>query len=166
MRDAQFEWRGDDTVEALLARYRAEKDGELKTRWQALWLLRRGEPRSEVADVLGVNPRTLRDWIAWYAEGGCSCVAAHRRGAGGGGVPRLAWQQRAQIRDGAAEGRFRGVAAAQEWVRQEFGVDYTYWGMRSVLDRMLIHRRVPRPLAANADLAAQEAWVKGGSGER
>ena len=43
---------------------------------------------------------------------------------------------------------------------------YTYDGMRNLLDRIGIHPRVPRPLAVPADLAAQEAWQKGGCVKR
>ena len=46
-------------------------------------------------------------------------------------------------------------------MEQQFGVRYTEWGMRSLLHRLKISPKVPRPLAANADLAAQEAWEKG-----
>ena len=38
---------------------------------------------------------------------------------------------------------------------------YTGRGMRSLLHRLEITKRVPRPLAAQADLAAQEAWSRG-----
>ncbi len=166
MRTGELEWRQEDTTEALLARYRAEKDGEVKPRWHALWLLRRGDSRSQVGDVLGIDPRTLREWIAWYRQGGCDAVARHRQGRRGGHTPRLTPQQQAAIRERAAQGKFRGIAAVGEWVRHEFGVAYSYWGIRSILDRLQIHPRVPRPVAANADLAAQDAWQKGGCGKR
>lgn len=165
MRSGELEWRDEDTVEALLARYRAEKDGALKPRWQALWLLRRGKSRSQVVDALGVDPRTLRDWVGWYRQGGCPAIAEHRKGKRGGGRPRLTPQQFGRIDERAAQGFFRNAAAVQEWVRREWGVVYTYWGMRSILDRLQIHLRVPRPLAAKADLAAQDAWKRGVYGE-
>ncbi len=166
MRTGELEWRQEDTAEALRARYRAERDGELKPRWHALWLLRRGNSRSQVGDVLGIDPRTLREWITWYRQGGCMAVAGHRQGRRGGDVPRLTPQQQAGIRERAAQGEFRGIAAVREWVRQELGVDYTYWGVRSVLDRLQVGPHVPRPVAAKADPAVQEAWKRGGYGER
>ena len=164
MRDAPIQWREEDTVEALLVRYRAEKVLELRPRWQALWLLRRGKLRSEVADFLGIHPRTLRDWVAWYRQGGCAAVAQHREGGRGGGMPRLTAEEIEQVRERAARGELRTIGEAGEWVKQEFGATYTYWGIRSVLDRMQVHPRVPRPLAAKADPAVQEAWKRGGCG--
>lgn len=166
MGTAEIAWQEGDTVEALFARYRSEGNPKLLPRWQALWLLRRGMHRSQVADVIGIDPRTLREWVSWYRQGGCLAVASHRQGREGGSPPRLSMSQRDQVRDRAAQGAFRGIAAVREWVSHEFGVDYTYWGMRSILDRMQIHLKVPRPLAVKGSLAAQEAWQKGGCGKR
>lgn len=162
MRAAPIQWRDEDTVETLLARYRAEKVLELRPRWQALWLLRRGKSRSEVADVLGIHPRTLRDWVAWYRKGGCAAVAQHREGGRTGSVPRLTAEQLGEISERAARGELRTIGEAGEWVKDEFSVTYTYWGIRSVLDRLHIHPREPRPLAGKADLTVQDAWKKGG----
>ncbi|MHB9022751.1 MAG: LacI family DNA-binding transcriptional regulator [Armatimonadota bacterium] len=75
---AKITWRSEDTIEALSARFHNEAAPDLRPRWQALWLLRQGYARAEVAREVGVNPRTLRDWLAWYRAGGASAVAAHR----------------------------------------------------------------------------------------
>ena len=63
----------------------------------------------------------------------------------------------------AAEGAFRTIHDAVRWVRETFGVEYTYWGMRSLFNRLKIKRKVPRPRAVKADPEAQAAWKKGGS---
>ena len=162
MRTAPIQWRDEDTVEALLARYRAEKVLELRTRWHALWLLRTGKSRAEVAGVLAIDPRTLRDWVCWYRQGGCATVAQHREGGRGGRVSRLSSEQLGLIREQAARGVWGNTRDVGEWVKQEFGITYTYWGIRSVLDRLHIHPREPRPIAAKADVDVQEAWKKGG----
>ena len=60
-----------------------------------------------------------------------------------------------------ARGRIRTVGEAVRWVEWQFGVRYTAWGMRSLLQRLTIGPKVPRPLAAQADLEAQEAWKRG-----
>jgi transposase len=158
----QIEWRSSDTVEELAYRYHTETKAEGKVRWHALWLLRRGVERTEVCDVLDINARTLRDWIAWYRQGGCAEVAQHHRGGCQGADPRLALEQLAELVAWAETGMFRTIAEVQHWVQTEWGVVYTYWGMRSLLDRLHIHAKVPRPQAATADPAAQETWKKGG----
>jgi transposase len=162
MRRSEIEWREEDTEVELGHLYRMETRRELRPRWQALWLLRRGKSRAEVCDVVGVNPRTLRDWIAWYRDGGTATVRRHRIG-GHGSLPKLAQEQCAEIVERAGEGEFRTIEQVRIWVIETWGIYYTYWGMRTVLDRLHIHPRVPRPLAAKADLELQESWKKGGS---
>lgn len=77
---SQISWREEDSERELWYRYQSESAPELRPRWQALWLLRQGYTRKSVVHVLGINPRTLRDWLSWYQTGGCAEVAWHRRG--------------------------------------------------------------------------------------
>lgn len=161
MRPGTIDWRDEDTETELSYLYHSEKDPELRPRWQALWLLRRGVSRAEVVDVLGITGRALRNWIAWYRQGGTDAVRKHHQG-GYGHPPRLSDEQCAQIKSKAANGEFRVIDDVRVFVEQQWSVHYTYWGMRSVLDRLKIHRRVPRPVAAKADLEAQAAWRKRG----
>ncbi|MHB9134454.1 MAG: helix-turn-helix domain-containing protein [Armatimonadota bacterium] len=58
-------WHAEDTSDELEYRYHTEPISVLRPRWQALWLLRQGYTRKTVAHLVGINPRTLRDWIAW-----------------------------------------------------------------------------------------------------
>jgi len=155
-------WYAGDTIDELDYRYHAEPVPELRPRWQAFWLLRQGYTRKTVVRLVEVNPRTLRDWIAWYRIGGCAQVAQHRLGAGNGQTCRLTEAQLAELAAWAATGRFYTYADARRWVAATWHVSYTTDGMRSLLDRIGIHPRVPRPLAGEADRAAQETWKKGG----
>ena len=47
-------------------------------------------------------------------------------------------------------------------MQEHFGVADTVSGMHQLLRRLRCKPKVPRPLAEKADLAAQEAWKKGG----
>jgi len=165
MQRGQIEWRSTDTVAELAYRYHTERDVKRQRRWHALWLLRRGLARAEVCDLLDINPRTLRDWIAWYRHGGCAEVAQHQQG-GHGTTPRLSLEQLAELVAWIGTGMFRTIDEVRQWVQAEWGVVYTYWGMRSVLDRLQVHAKVPRPQAVTADPAAQAAWKKGGQPKR
>jgi len=158
----QIAWRATDTVAELAYRYHTETKVDRQVRWHALWLLRRGLARAAVCDLLDINPRTLRDWIAWYRQGGCAGVARHQRGGCQGASSRLSLEQLAELAAWIGTGMFRTIEEVRQWVQATWGVRYTYWGMRSLLDRLKIHAKMPRPLAVTADLVAQEAWKKGG----
>jgi putative transposase len=152
-------WR--DEAAALYARYRQELKPDLRPRWHALWLVCTGTTARETARVLGVHERSVQQWIAWYRAGGMGEVAAHRK-AGKGTRARLTTAQQAALLAEAATGRFRTAAEAVQWVAAVFGVTYTVSGMHQLLRRLRCAPKVPRPLAEQADPAAQEGWKKGG----
>lgn len=156
-------WQEEDTAEALHTAYRTEPDAAVQPRLHALWLLRDGTRQvGEVAQVLGVNYRTVQRWVAWYREGGRMAVRAHRLG-GPGMTAWLTPAQQEQVASEVAIGRFHNGLAIRTWVEATFGVSYTEGGMYSLLERLGCSPKVPRPVHEKADQAAQAAWKKGGS---
>jgi transposase len=143
-------------------RYRSELDPDLRTRWHALWLLRQGRSVTATAALVGVHRRSVQRWLCWYRQGGLAAVGQHRQGGRQGRTAYLTAEQQAHLTAETARGTIRAAGGAVRWVEQQFGVAYTDWGMRSLLHRLKIGKKVPRPLAAKADLAAQEAWKGGG----
>jgi transposase len=86
------------------------------------------------------------------------------RHAGGQGAPSLLTaEQRAELADEVATGRFRTAAEIRRWVAERWGVRYTEGGMYALLTRLGCGPKVPRPVHAKADTAAQARWKKGGS---
>lgn len=162
-RKLQVDWQEDA---ALLHRlYRQEPEGEHRTRLHALWLLRQGVRLQETAGVLGVRPRTVQNWAAWYRRGGLAELRRHPRGGGAPGAgahAKLTAEQQAALREYTRGGTCRRVQEAQEWVRLQYGVEYSYWGMWKLLHRLRLRPKVPRPQAAKADPAQQAGW-KGGA---
>jgi transposase len=154
------EWR--DSAEDLKARYGAERDPKLARRWQALWLVRTGRGMAEVAVVVGVAYRTIQEWVGWYRQGGLAAVAQHRRGGNRRPVvPLLTTEQAAAVQ---AEARTHGFATqetARAWIQAQLGVQLTPKQMRRVAADLQWRRKLPRPLAAKADLEQQAAWKKG-----
>ena len=128
----------------------------------ALWLLRQGRTLAEVADTVGVGYRAVQRWLAWYRAGGLAEVLQHRHGGHGGQRSRLTPAQEAALQEQAATGAFCTIGDGVQWVQQEYQVTYTYWGMRSVFDRLHLRSKVPRPRSPQASATEQETWKKGG----
>ena len=53
---------------------RREKDARLHNRFSALLWLGQGRTPEEVADLLGVCPRTVRNWLQLYQRGGLEAL--------------------------------------------------------------------------------------------
>ena len=156
-------WAAEDTAEALHARYRAEAVAEVRTRLHALWLLRQGEGPTAVAAVVGVSRNAVQQWLRWYRCGGLAAVRSHRRG-GPGKPSYLTPDQAEQLVAAAAAGVFATAADVRDWIEARFGVAYTVGSLYTLLPRLGIRLKRPRPHHPQADPQAQAAWKKGGSG--
>ena len=127
-----------------------------------LFRSRTGRTTREVAEVLGVDERTVQRWLAWYRVGGLAPIEG--RHAGSQGAPSLLTAgQRAELADEVATGRFRTAAEIRRWVEERWGVSYTEGGMYALLKRLRCAPKVPRPIHEKADHFAQARWKKGGS---
>ena len=154
-------WR--ETAAELRERYVAERAVERRKRLQVLWLVRRGDAPPEAGRLAGVGTRTVERWLGWYRRGGLGEVLRRVPGHGTvGPARRLNAEQERSLVAACAAGRFRTCDEARAWVAAEYGVAYRYSGFWTVLARLGVHPKVPRPVAEKADRAAQEAWKQGG----
>jgi transposase len=158
-RKLQIEWQED--ADKLKELYQKEKDHQKRTRLQVLWLVRTGKPMSDVAPIVGVHYRTVQAWIAWYRAGGVREVLKHRRGGHGGVKSRLTKEQEKELITKSKAGEIHSIWDGVDWANKEHQVSYTYWGMRSVFQRLDLTKKVPRPKSPKASEEVQEAWKKG-----
>jgi transposase len=162
MKKGSYRVRWRESQEELFEQYRAEKSTEVSLRLHALWLLRSGNRGiDEVAEIVGVHPRSVYKWLMWYRRGGLEEIRGHHNGGKQGRPSYLTDEQRAQLKEQAGQGEFSTIWNAVDWVEQTFRVHYTYWGMRSLFIRLKFKKKSPRPLEARASLEAQDAWKKG-----
>jgi transposase len=161
-RKLTVEWAVEDDAASLYARYRRERRADVRPRLHALWLVRTGRTTREVAEVLGVDERTVQRWLAWYRAGGLTPL--EQRHAGSQGAPSfLTPEQKAELSEEVATGRFRTAAEIRQWVEECWGASYTEGGMYALLKRLGCAPKVPRPVHEKADHLAQARWKKGGS---
>ena len=151
-----------ETADELYARFSREQNVRRRQRLQALWLVRRGESVAEAARLAGVGQRSVERWLTWYREDGLRAVLNRVPGHGARGQPsRLTPDQQQALVAQTATGTLRTYQDARAWVAQTFGVAYSYNGMFTLLARLGVHPKVPRPQAAKTDPAQQEGWKRG-----
>ena len=161
-RKLRVEWAAEDDAASLYARYRRERRADVRPRLHGLWLVRTGKTTRDVAEVLGVDERTVQRWLAWYRAGGLAPL--EERHAQGRGAPSfLTPEQQNEVADEVATGRFRTAAEIRQWVQERWAVSYTEGGMYALLGRLRCAPKVPRPVHEKTDHLAQARWKKGGS---
>src|SRR5690349_15600697 len=154
-------WASEDDAASLYARYRRERRPDARPRLHGLWLVRTGKTTREASEVLGVEERTVQRWLAWYRAGGLAPLEG--RHAGSQGAPSyLTAEQKTELAEEVATGRFRTAAEIRAWVRERWGVSYTEGGMYALLHRLRCAPKVPRPIPEKTDQLAQARWKKGG----
>lgn len=152
----------EETAGELYERYRQEKNRHRRDRLHVLWLVRVGKTLTEVSQVVGIPYSTVKRWIDWYRRGGLDPVLCGTPGhAASGTESYLTPEQQARLQREADRGAFRTAREVQQWIKQQWRISSTRKGIYSLLGRMKITWKVPRPQAAQADPKAQAAWKKG-----
>lgn len=159
-RRLQVKW--EESAKELRQLYKQEKHIERRTRLLALWHLRQGKRIQDVVDMLDVGYRRVQEWLAWYRKDGLETVLRRIKGHGSRGAEAYLTplQQKALVAK-VELGDFKTVWDALEWVKDRWGVVYTYKGMHDLLARHNCRPKVPRPQSYKANVARQEAWKKG-----
>ena len=76
-------------------------------------------------------------------------MLSRRHGGSGGREPRLSEEEEQALLQKAREGKLRTIWDGVEWARSEADVEYSYWGMRHVFERLdlkklELKKKVPR----------------------
>lgn len=132
-------------------------------RRQAIKLLRRGRPSTEIAQLVGVTPRSVRRWRQEGKRVRPKVQAAHRLP---GRPCRLSPNQLKRLKCQLARGAPAYGYAADYWslervqwlIRKEFKVHYHPSGVWHVLGRMKWSCQKPQRLALQRDDAGIAYW--------
>ncbi len=159
-RGLNVDWQ--ESSEELKHRYQKEVHPQRRTRLQVLWQLHQGKRIGDVVDLTGASYRSVQHWIRWYRQGGLSEVL--RRVVGHQAKGKKPYLNRLQQRALVAkvqQGQFRTVWDVVQWVRDRWGVSYTYKGLYTLMKGHGLGLKVPRPHSEKADAQQQIAWKKG-----
>jgi len=147
----------------LRKRAHLERDHRIARRLLALLWLDRGRTETEVADLLHVEPRTIRDWLKLYRTGGIDalCTLNHKGDRG-----ELTDEQQQRLKDEIKTGRFRTIKHVREWIEQTFSVAYSDSGAKRLLGRLgcTYHQASGYLFKARRD--KQEEWLRNYEGHK
>jgi transposase len=132
-------------------------DRRIYRRLCALLWLNEGRTQEEVANLLGVADRTVRNWIKLYRKGGLDllCQLGHR-----GRECDLDEEQLAQLKGEIEVGRFRSAKQVRRWIEENFGRDYSLSGVRDLLKRLGASFHKTSALMFKADPQKQKEFLK------
>jgi transposase len=134
-----------------------ERDSRIHRRLSALLWLNEGRSAEEVAGLLDVCPKTIRNWVKLFRTEGLDALCSLDYTGDPG---RLTRTQLEQLKEEIATGRFRCALQVCDWVETTFGQKYSPSGMRKLLLRLgcTFHKASSFLFKANRD--KQEEFVK------
>src|SRR3954452_11599105 len=142
---------------AVVARRRYARDKRVANRLSALLWVDDGRTRQEVAALLGVSVRQVRNWLRLFRNRGLDalCTLAFK---GDPGKLRPAHVDR--LKQEVATGRFLAAQQICDWVRETFGVAYSARGMRDLLHRIGVSYHKATGFFWKADPEKQEEFLQ------
>ena len=153
-------WQEDAAT--LKQLFLSETDTQIRPRLHLLWLVCKTGSLHDAADVLAIAYDTAQRWLRWYRQGGLAEVRLHRKGGGPGRACLLTPDQRQTLLTRINQGEFHTAAQIKAELAQSYQLHYRRSGVYTLLRRLKVKKKVPRPHATKADDQAQLAWKKGG----
>jgi transposase len=148
---------GAEKLAELRAAHRGTRDKREADRIKAVVLLATGWSAEQVAEVLQIDPNTVRNHFRRYQQGG---IKALGHVAFRGSVCALDAAQLAVLDAHLQTHLYQTAKAVACWVKDTFEVDYTESGMTALLHRLGYVYKKPKVVPGKADPEAQRAFLE------
>jgi putative transposase len=114
-------------------RRRQTQDRRIYQRLSAVLWIDAGRTREEIAELSGVSPRQVGQWLRIFRNKGLDELCTlHYRGDPG----RLRPAQVERLRQEIARGAFHNAEQVRAWIEENFGVAYSATGVKDLLHRI------------------------------
>ncbi|MDR1744243.1 MAG: IS630 family transposase [Planctomycetota bacterium] len=149
---------------ALASLVERRKDARVECRIIALRQVALGHKAEEAAEAVGVSERTIREWVASLNREDVDSLRYDRHK---GRIPHWTPDQEVELaeairKDPPPEMKievWRGWTL-QQWVKEQFGVEYCGSGIYRLLHRLGFSSLMPRPVHPDSDPVVQEEFKK------
>src|SRR6202522_1012898 len=112
---------------------RETHDKRVYARLSAVLWVADGRTREEVAGLLGISVRQLGEWLRIFRNQGVAALCVlHYKGDPGKLTPR----QVEELKEKISKGHFRSSQQIQQWLKEQFGVEYSSSGVKDLLRRI------------------------------
>jgi transposase len=124
----------DKKQRAVIEKQRRDThDKRIYARLSAVLWVADGRARQEVAVLLGISVRQLGEWLRIFRNQGLVTLCIlHYKGDPGNLTPR----QVEQLKEKVSQGHFRSSRQIRQWLKDQFGVDYSSSGVKDLLHRL------------------------------
>jgi transposase len=150
--------RSAEKLAELRAAHRVTRNKREADCIKAVLALATGCSAEDVAEILQVEPNTVRNHFKRYRQGGID--ALRNLGAGvGGSTCALDAQQLASLDTHLQENVYLSAKDIAHWVEETFGVSYTESGMTAVLHRLGYVYKKPKVVPGKGEAQAQREFL-------
>ncbi len=141
---------------AILDQLRSAVSSKIQKRLYAMLWLDEGKSVDDVAALLFVTPRCVRDWLRIFRNKGFEAVLVlHYKGDAGNLTP----SQLDRLKSEVATGRFHCARQVQTYLLDVFGLDYSLSGVKRLLHRVGCSYHQVSGFLFKADHDKQQAFV-------
>lgn len=152
-------------LQTLRAKARSEIRAKQRDRYRAVALALEGRKTEEIMDMLGRSKNFVQRWCYAYRDGGSAAIAAKRQTGRPTKLPRQKESQLTQrilagpteADDGICVLRGKDV---QQILENEFGVQYTLFGVYDLMHRLGLSCLKPRPRHRKNDPETMQKWLE------
>jgi len=119
-----------------------ERDARVLKRLYFIWHLYSGRSVAEAAKMVGVTKTVGYIWLKrWNNDGYKGLIPKFA----GGRPPKLSTEDKERLKELLKEKDAWTVSEAQELIRKEFGVEYSYWQVNRILKSFGMKHSKPYP---------------------
>ena len=126
-------WDATEEINILNRRLKKEKNPETRDRIRGIILLKKGHRLQEIANIMGVNRRTVYNWRRRYEEEGIEGLKTREKP---GRKRKLSDEDMERLKDLLKQKDYWTTRGVRNLIKIEFGIEYTLRHVARILRKL------------------------------